>query len=225
MDLFRRLHQSAYLARPSPLGNSQESRDDRPRAHPSTSASSSQDSRREIDPSGPPGRYEYSSSSSSSHLQSQGASRTSQPRKDSGISPPRNQHAPHRRHASLESKQQSQAHRRNTSQPQNGQYRIGRLEYTPFKCNPFLVTCRFSLCAPCLFSFPGFRVGFGLAPGMLSHGTSSRVHSGIIWESACQCGSTTPRLSHLRTSSICTSPCNSTKHIPHAQCLMCVDLR
>lgn len=168
MDFFRRLHQSSYPPRPSPLGNSQESRDDRPRSY--GTPSSPQGPHRDIDQSQPSGRYEYQSPTPASHLYSPGASRASQPRKDDGISPPRNQHTPlHRRHASLETRQHSHAHRRNNSQPQSGQYRPGKRMKAFFGL--LRSSCDVSMSASCahvVYFFPQI-FGFGLAPGVLRH--------------------------------------------------------
>jgi hypothetical protein len=153
MDFFRRLHQS-YPPRPSPLSNSQESRDDgdRPRTHASSSTSAAtvaaaaaaaatsttastvganESRNRPEDKIRLGSRYEYPPPSSShSHpygTGSRGSHRVRRETTGTHISPPRNQtQQSHRRHASLESRQQGHVHRRNHSQPQTGHTREGR---------------------------------------------------------------------------------------------------
>lgn len=149
MDFFRRLHQS-YPPRPSPLSNSQESRDDRPRSHghghassasaaaaaAATVAAANESRSRAESKNRPVSRYEYPSpSSSQSHLysnlnNSRGSHRLRRDTAGAQLFPQRNHAHQHRRHASLETRQQAHAHRRNHSQPQTqsqtGDMREGR---------------------------------------------------------------------------------------------------
>lgn len=132
MDYFRRLHQSSLPPRPSPLGSSQESREDRPRSY----GVPAHDPRRDDKPR-PTGRYDYSSPTpTSSHTYSPAARSSNPQRGQNGgiqLSSPRNQSAhQHRRHASLESKSHPQTHRRNHSQPQSGHHRPGRQYFLYF---------------------------------------------------------------------------------------------
>ncbi|KAJ5215682.1 uncharacterized protein N7498_002089 [Penicillium cinerascens] len=130
MDYFRRLHLSSYPPRPSPLGSSQESREDRPRSY----GVPAHDPRRDDKPR-PTGRYDYSSPTPTSSQNYSPAARSSHPQRGQNggiqLSPPRNQSAhQHRRHASVESKSQPQTHRRNHSQPQSGHHRPAHVAET-----------------------------------------------------------------------------------------------
>ncbi|KAJ5974565.1 hypothetical protein N7481_011775 [Penicillium waksmanii] len=133
-----------------PLSNSQESRDDRdrPRSHASSSTAAApaatastaastvgaNESRNRPDDKIRLGsRYEYPPPSSSHPhphpygTSSRGSHRLRRETTGTQISPPRNQaQQSHRRHASLETRQQGHVHRRNHSQPQTGHMREGR---------------------------------------------------------------------------------------------------
>lgn len=154
MDYFRRPHQSSYPPRPSPLGNSQESHEDRPRSY--AAAQDPRPERRDAEP-----RLNRRDYSSPTQIYAP-AARPPHPLRGQNnggtqLSPPRNQTAhQHRRHASLESKSQPSSHRRNHSQPQSGQYRLGRQNYS--LCYVML-SCARVLC-------PGFtRLGSELSRG------------------------------------------------------------
>lgn len=177
MDFFRRLHQSSYPPRPSPLGSAQESREDRPRNYPATAANEPRG--RPEDKPRPTNRYDYQSPTSSAHIYP-GASRSAHPiRGESSsahASPTRNtQTHQHRRHASLENRQHPHVHRRNASQPHSRHVREGRHDSVFFiliLCVifwEFMIVCPFlpkgrsplHMCLQC----PGFRkLGLGVVP-------------------------------------------------------------
>ncbi|KAJ5645930.1 hypothetical protein N7490_002302 [Penicillium lividum] len=121
MDLYRRLHPSSYPPRPSPLGTSQESREEPSRIY--TSSATHDPRRPENDK--PRSANRYYASPTPAQVYS-GASRASHPLRESTsaqVSPVRNHQAQqHRRHASMEAKHHPHAHRRNLSQPQAGQF-------------------------------------------------------------------------------------------------------
>lgn len=172
MDLFRRLHQNSYPPRPSPLGNSQEPRDDRARQSSGLSPAHDPRRRTDSDKPRPASRYEYPATSSD--LYSPGASRASQgvrgENAGAAISPPRNQHAhQHRRNASLETRQHAHAHRRNHSQPQGAPYREGLCFSFPSHCGVISCSegsqtpsCSSEVCLLCPPDSP--RLGVGLVP-------------------------------------------------------------
>lgn len=136
MDFYRRLHQSSYPPRPSPLGTS-ESRDERSRTFTSaataaTAASATPDPRRpEIQDKGrPTSRYEQPIATSNLSFPTSRVSGSHPLRESTSahVSPVKShpgQHQQHRRHASLEGRHHY-THRRNHSQPQVGQNREGR---------------------------------------------------------------------------------------------------
>ena len=135
MDFYRRLHQSSYPPRPSPLGTS-ESRDERSRTFTSaatavTATSATPDHRRTDtqEKSRPTSRYEQPIATANLSFPTSRVSGSHPLRESTSahVSPVKThpgQHQQHRRHASLEGRHHY-THRRNHSQPQAGQNREG----------------------------------------------------------------------------------------------------
>ena len=144
MDFYRRLHQSSYPPRPSPLGTS-ESRDERSRTFTSaatavTATSATPDHRRTDtqEKSRPTSRYEQPIATANLSFPTSRVSGSHPLRESTSahVSPVKThpgQHQQHRRHASLEGRHHY-THRRNHSQPQAGQNREGRRQINFLIC-------------------------------------------------------------------------------------------